>query len=178
MQSYDPILNRKRRNYSYITWFRRFYWSILGVFWVLVPHRVYFVRNYILRFAGAKIGCGVRIGRNVRVTFPWNLYIGDNVGIGDYVTLYALGKIIIHDGATVSQYSHICAASHDIKKRDRPLIFGEVVLGKNSWVAANCFVGYKLCIGSGAIVGAGSVVRKSVPENAVVHGNPARDIVT
>ncbi|WP_265101884.1 DapH/DapD/GlmU-related protein, partial [Vibrio owensii] len=42
------------------------------------------------------------------------------------------------------------------------------------WIGANVVVLPGVSIGFGAVVGAGSVVTKDVPENTVVVGNPAR----
>ena len=50
---------------------------------------------------------------------------------------------------------------------------GDVVLGDEVWLGANCTVLSGVTIGSGAVVGAGAVVRRDVPPYAIVTGNPA-----
>ena len=48
------------------------------------------------------------------------------------------------------------------------------IIGNDVWVGANSVILPGVKIGTGAIVGAGSVVTKDVPEYAIVVGNPAR----
>lgn len=51
---------------------------------------------------------------------------------------------------------------------------GEIVIGEKSWIGAGAVILDGVKIGSGAIVGAGSVVTRDVPEYAVVAGAPAK----
>ena len=51
-----------------------------------------------------------------------------------------------------------------------------VEIGENVWVAANSLILKGVTIGDNAVVGAGSIVRHSIPENTLVIGNPAREL--
>ena len=51
-----------------------------------------------------------------------------------------------------------------------------VVIGKNVWIGMNAMILKGVHIGDNAIIGAGSVVTRSVPTNCVAAGNPARVI--
>lgn len=51
---------------------------------------------------------------------------------------------------------------------------GDVVIGDEVWLGANCIILSGVTIGSGAVVGAGAVVRRDVPPYAIVTGNPAQ----
>jgi virginiamycin A acetyltransferase len=53
---------------------------------------------------------------------------------------------------------------------------GKVVFGNDVWIGQDVIILPSVAIGNGAIVGAGSVVTKDVPDYAVVAGNPARVI--
>ena len=55
---------------------------------------------------------------------------------------------------------------------------GNVIIGENAFVGANCIILPNVNIGKNAIVGAGSVVTKDVPDNTIVAGNPANKIGT
>lgn len=51
---------------------------------------------------------------------------------------------------------------------------GDVVIGNDVWIGHQCLILSGVDIGDGAVIGAGSVVRRSVPPYAIVAGNPAR----
>ena len=51
---------------------------------------------------------------------------------------------------------------------------GEIVIGEKSWIGAGAVILDGVKIGTGAIIGAGSVVTRDVPDHAVVTGVPAK----
>ncbi len=53
---------------------------------------------------------------------------------------------------------------------------GEVVVETCAFVGTGAIILPRLRIGQGAVIGAGAVVTRDVPDNAVVVGNPARNI--
>jgi virginiamycin A acetyltransferase len=53
---------------------------------------------------------------------------------------------------------------------------GDIIVGNDVWIGANCTIMDGLTIANGAVVAAGSVVVKSVPPYAIVGGNPAKII--
>ena len=131
-------------------------------------------RGMILKLFGASIGKNVLIYPSAKIWAPWNLNIGDRVVIGPGVILYNIDNIIIGDDVTISQNSHLCTASHDIESLSRTLTYAPIVIGKGAWIFADAFVFMGIKIGEGAIVGARSVVTKTVGEFDVVAGNPAK----
>ena len=98
--------------------------------------------------------------------------------IGDRVDCYCVAPVTIGANATVSQYSYLCAASHDFRDPAMPLIVAPIVIEANVWVAADVFVGPGVRIGRGSVVGARSTVMHDVPEWSVFAGNPAKQIGT
>jgi len=57
-----------------------------------------------------------------------------------------------------------------------PLKTKEVIIGNNVWIGNNVLILKGVSIGDNAIIAAGSVVTKNVPEGSVVAGNPAKMI--
>ncbi|MDA9405942.1 WcaF family extracellular polysaccharide biosynthesis acetyltransferase [Bradyrhizobium sp. CCBAU 45384] len=137
------------------------------------PQPAYGWRRWLLRIFGAEVGQGVLVRPTARVTYPWKVKLGNHCWIGDHAELYSLGPIAVGESAVVSQRSYLCAATHDYKNINFPLIAKQVVIEREAWVAADCFVAPGVTIGKGAIVGARSTVLRDVEARSIVAGNPA-----
>ena len=62
----------------------------------------------------------------------------------------------------------------DISERLKTIKEGRpVVIEDNVWIGLNCIILKGVTIGHGSIIGAGSVVRKTIPPYSIVMGNPA-----
>lgn len=90
------------------------------------------------------------------------------------------GGIIIEDDVLIGACVHLYAGNHSFKNPDIPIIdqghddFKEITLKKGCWVGANTTILPGVTIGENSVVGAGSVVTKSIPARVVAVGNPAR----
>lgn len=106
--------------------------------------------------------------------------IGDNTYIGEGCNLRAGGGLLkIGNQCSISQNITIVVSNHQYKKgqliKDQPWTTDHnfVIIGDDVWVGANSVILPGVKIGTGAIIGAGSVVTKDVPDYAIVVGNPA-----
>src|SRR5690606_4134011 len=90
---------------------------------------------------------------------PYLIEIGNHVQITDGT------KFFTHGGMWVlrSKYPSID-------------VFGKIRVKDNVYIGNNCLIMPGVTIGNNVVVAAGSVVTKSVPDNVVVAGNPARVI--
>ena len=175
----DVLANRRAANWTNRELVGRALWELFGApLFALTPRVLWGVRNVLLRLYGARIGRHVHIHPTVRIAIPWNLTICEEVGVGDRVILYSLGTITIGERATVSQQAHLCAGSHDHRDPKLPLTKLAIVIGPGAWVCADAFVGPGVHIGALAVVGARAVAVRNVPANAIVAGNPARQVGT
>ena len=84
-------------------WFVQLWWLFEALLVRPAPQVLYSWRRFAVRLFGAKIGRKVLIRPGVRVTYPWNLTIGDYSWIGDNATLYSIDQIIIGEHSVVSQ---------------------------------------------------------------------------
>jgi len=123
---------------------------------------------------GAKIGQRVLIRPGVRVTYPWNLTIGDYVWIGDKATIYSVAEISIGSHSVISQEAYLCAGSHDYEDVTFRFVSAPIRIGGECWIAARAYIGPGVEIGHAAVIGAGSIVMKSVDAETIVVGNPAK----
>lgn len=153
----------------------RLLWAtVQGTIFRFSFHNWYGWRAAILRRFGAKVGRNLRIRRSARIEIPWNLCIGNDVQVGDFAILYALGPITIGDRAMVSQYAHLCAGSHDYRSPGYPLLRPPITIGTDCWIAADAFVGPGVTVGDRSVVGARASVFSDVPADVIVGGNPAK----
>ncbi|MBQ8809088.1 MAG: acyltransferase [Bacteroidales bacterium] len=111
------------------------------------------------------------------------LIIGNGTFIGEFNNIRATGgEIIIGKYCNISQHCSLVASNHSIAK-DRYIseqpwdeVKIGIKLGDDVWIGANSVVLPGVTIGRGAVVGAGSVVTKDIPEYAIAVGNPAKII--
>lgn len=128
---------------------------------------------------GAQIGTQCILGRGVFVDAE--VHIGNAVKIQNYVSIYH--GVTIEDGVFVGP--HVCftndlnprAVNPDMSPKDSSdwvLTLTRVCAGAS--LGANSTIVCGVTIGRWALVGAGSVVTRDVPDYALVVGNPARQI--
>ncbi|MGB7326148.1 MAG: putative colanic acid biosynthesis acetyltransferase [Rubripirellula sp.] len=133
-------------------------------------------RRFLLRCFGAKIGENVRIYNSASVFLPRNLTLAAHCVIGPRVDVYCVAPIDCGEHVMVSQNVELCAATHDYREVDLPLVASPICIEPESWVCASAFIGPGVTIGRGAVVGARSVVFKDVASEDIVAGNPAKRI--
>lgn len=81
---------------------------------------------------------------------------------------------IINTGASVD---HECVLGEGVEIGPHATLCGEIHVGKNTWIGANATILPGIKIGKNVVVGAGAVVTKDIPDNLIVVGNPARELI-
>ena len=126
-------------------------------------------------WAFAHILPGARIGAECNICD--GVFIENNVVIGDRVTIKC--GVQIWNGIEIENDVFIgpnATFTNDLFPRSKhyPEQFEKTILREGASIGANATILPGIEIGRNAMVGAGSVVTKSVPANAIVFGNPAR----
>jgi putative colanic acid biosynthesis acetyltransferase WcaF len=156
----------------------RFVW---GIVWCLfarpIPRRMFNGwKLCLLRIFGAKVHRNAVVYSSARIYMPWNLEMDECSCLAPEVDCYNVAKIKIGAHSIISQKTYLCTASHDISKRNFPLISSPIIIKDQVWVAADVFIGMGVIIGQGVVVGARASVFKDIEPWTVVGGNPAKFI--
>lgn len=107
--------------------------------------------------------------------FGKNIKLGKNVFINSGCHFQDNGGIEIGDGTMIGPRTVIVTLNHDLNPQTRLSATPEPVkIGKNVWIGANCTILPGVTIGDNSVIGAGSVVVKSIAANVVAVGNPAQ----
>lgn len=111
------------------------------------------------------------------------VFIGDDCNFGEFLHLTCINKIAIGSGVLTGRWVTITDNSHGvtdemdggIPPHQRQLYSkGPVVIEDNVWIGDKATILPGVTVGKNSIIGANSVVTKSVPANSVVVGNPAK----
>lgn len=164
-----------------------------------------FCRLLYYRRRFAQSGQIISIGEHVEIDCPENIRLGSEIYIVAGAVLRACdhgsltigdrfaingnsrvvadcgGEIRIGNGVMIGPNVVIRASNHDHDRCDVPIweqgqTGGRIVIGDDVWIASNVVILPGVEIGSHAIIAAGAVVTRDVPEFAVVAGVPARVI--
>ncbi len=119
---------------------------------------------------------------DVRILTPFICDFGNRVKFGKGVfinhsaILSASGGIEFEDGVMVAPGVRIATINHDMNNRHTIYTYGKVTIKKNAWLGMNVTICPGVTVGKYAVVAAGAVVTKDVPDYAVVGGAPAKVI--
>ena len=119
---------------------------------------------------------------DVRILTPFICDFGNRVKFGKGVfinhsaILSASGGIEFEDGSMAAPGLRIATINHDMNERHAIYTYGKVTVKKNAWIGMNVTICPGVTIGEYAVVAAGAVVTRNVPDYAVVGGVPAKVI--
>ncbi len=137
------------------------------------------------------VGDGVTIGPNSIIeavtarpgqSFTPEIQIGDRVEVTGRFQLHAAGRVEIGDDVLIASNVFICDVLHGyesatIPYKGQPLTAPKpIVIGRGSWIGQNVVVMPGVNIGEYCIIGANSVVTRSIPDRHIAVGSPARPI--
>jgi len=140
-------------------------------------------------------GSNLTTGTGCRIeAFPFYskkilIKFGDNVEINDYVHIASISSVILGNNVLVASKVYISDIQHgyysgedqehsspNLIPNDRPLTAKPINIEENVWLGESVSVMPGVTIGKGTIVGANSVVSRSLPPNVIAVGSPAKPI--
>ena len=108
--------------------------------------------------------------------------IGNNCHVGYYFTLLNASKVYIGDNVLFASHVLVTSENHGMDPEseqayvDQPLQASSVSIGDGCWIGERVCILPGVTIGKKCIIGAGSVVTKSIPDYCIAAGNPAKVI--
>jgi len=134
----------------------------------------------LLLGTGAHLDHGVIVWLGDTEDQKGTIQLAERVYVGPYTFLGTSShRLEIGSDTMIGAHSYIITENHDVSRRDIPYarqgyIGADVVIGTNVWLGCHVTVLPGVKIGSHAVIGAGAVVTKSVPEGETWAGVPAR----
>lgn len=105
--------------------------------------------------------------------------MGENFYANHNLTILDCTKVKFGDNVFIGPNCSFYTAGHplDAKQRNEGLEYARpVTVGDNVWLGGNVVVLPGVSIGNNAVIGAGSVVTKDIPDHSVAVGNPCKVI--
>lgn len=138
----------------------------------MLHFRHFFLRGYL-----GQVGKDSSVQMNCRFLNGRRVFLGSH-NVINFGCLFDGRKFDIRTGNNVSigPEATILTLGHDPRSPDFADRGGDVIIGDYVWIGYRAIVLPGVTIGEGAVIAAGAVVTKDVPDYAIVGGNPARQI--
>lgn len=143
-------------------------------------------KEVILKELFGSVGHNVLIDENFFCDFGKNIFIGSNVIINSGCTFIDNEKIIIGNRVLIAPNVQIYTAYHPLLPEERlkeknagsncyyTTCADPVEIKDGVWIGGGAIILPGVTIGENSVIGAGSVVSRSIPDNCVAAGSPCR----
>ena len=155
--------------------------SYLLDFELLILRIVGFVPIFTIRWlayiaAGIKIGPGSHLHMGTQFFYPMGVSIGKGCVIGQNAFLDGRDRLKIGDYVDIASDVMIYNSQHDVNDEDFKPVSAPVEISDYVFIGPRAIILPGVNIGKGAVIAAGAVVTKDVPEFSLVGGVPAQVI--
>ncbi|WP_294329075.1 sugar O-acetyltransferase [uncultured Chryseobacterium sp.] len=109
--------------------------------------------------------------------YGYNIELGENFYSNHNLVILDCARVKFGNNVFIGPNCSFYTAGHplDVKQRNAGLEYAlPITVGDNVWLGGNVVVLPGVTIGNNAVIGAGSVVTKNIPENVVAVGNPCK----
>lgn len=137
------------------------------------------IRYALLKTMFKKMGQNVYIGKYVTIKHHSKISIGNNVSIHDFSYVDGQGELIIKDNVSIAHNCSILTANHGWNDKTIPIKYNKqtqkkVIIKEDVWIGCAVRILSGVTINNRTVIAAGAVVNKSVSENCLVGGVPAK----
>ena len=139
-----------------------------------IPSRRF--RTWYLKRNLGHLGTETSVMRFVKFLKSRQIFIGDRAIINQNVILDGRGILEIGNDTDIATGTVIWTMEHDPNSETHEFRRGKVHIGHHVWIASKVQIMPGVTIGDGAVVAAGAIVTKDIPEKAIVAGIPAKVI--
>ena len=135
-------------------------------------------RNEIIKKLFSKTGNNFIIMPTIYCDYGFNIEIGENFYSNHNLVILDANKVTFGDNVKIGPNCGFYTSGHPLDKKDRRVVeFAKpIAVGNDVWIGGNVCVMPGVTIGDNVVIGAGSIVTKSIPSNVVAVGNPCKVI--
>ena len=148
-----------------------------------LPNFLWPLKFYIVKHSLKKVGTNFRFGINCVFSDHRLIEIGDNVFIGDKSTLTTVVPMFIGNDVMFGPEVMILSGDHNISVAGKPMsavhtggINLTVTIENDVWIGSRATIMKGVTLGEGSVIGAASLVTKSLPPYSINIGTPCRTI--
>ena len=132
-------------------------------------------RRILASHVFGRCGANFKAFPHVRLSFGYNLHVGDNVVIHRHVLLDDRGGIEIGDGSSVSDFANVYSHTHDIAD-GRIVETPKTVIGRGARITYHATILAGVHVADDSMVGAGAILTKNTEPHCVYAGIPAKKV--
>ena len=118
-------------------------------------------------------------GKHVEETFDPVIHLGSGVSATAVLRITALEQIVVEDDVMFASNVFVTDGSHGYSRMDLPYKYqgfeatAPVRIGRGSWIGQNVVIMPGVTVGEMCVIGANSVITRSIPERSIAVGAPA-----
>jgi len=135
------------------------------------------IRQHLGKLIQNEVDSSTTIYTPFSINYGKNLKLGKNIFINQNCQILDLGGVTIDDDVMVGPRVNLLSETHPVEPESRKALIGKPVhIKTGAWIGAGSTILPGVTVGEHAIVAAGAVVSKDVPDRTVVAGVPAKII--
>lgn len=137
------------------------------------------IRERLGEVIGKEVDGSTTIFAPFYTNFGRFISLGNHIFINHACSFLDMGGITLEDHVLVGPKVNLITENHPLNPADRrSMICKPIVIKRNAWIGAGATILPGVTIGKNAVIAAGAVVSKDVPDNTIVGGVPAKVIKT